>query len=262
MKGLPLNDSANTAARRRPILRGMASLPLLAVLSALPALAAAPADDAWASRALSEAGTAVLEARFGPGRARLVARASAQRLETSTEHSRWTPVVRAGAARKLFVAGRPPKGVPASADAELQYYHRESETTRRDDGWRVTALKATAIVPEDAPEESVREAVSAASAAIGLDPARGDELALVRARPVPPPPGPPAWPAALASAAALLSAWTLASALPRAARVLAGAASPAPRVQAPRARSERRVVPLPELGRAREGGLDGFGGAA
>lgn len=239
---------------------------ILPLLAALPLAWGSDApESASASRDLSERGTAVLDAILGPGRGRVVASARVEVVETRAEfsgpeESEAADPRPAGAAAPTAAAdrgalplpgyardGAPPTKPAESAPAESLEARvaasgrapstRSARTVFSNRGELVRSIRATAFLPAGLDDAAAKAATDAVARALGVDPARGDEVAAVRV-PERPAPGDGVALRAFAAAAVLgaIGLFAIAWSVARAARPAEAAA--------------RRIVLLPDLERA------------
>lgn len=232
---------------------------VLAVLCASAAQVGSAVEAEHAARLEARVEEA-LERMLGPGRAAATVEVHGERvtkreessLSGESESRPASPPPAESAVLDLPGYAKSARFRPA-AKARPAIAHAATEETLREASFLVTGVRARLVLDDSLGDPAVEEAVRVSGEILALDPARGDELRVVRTAFL------PAWRAAfsrprdtrafallcLGAAALLISASILGRALVRAARAFAaGRAAPA---ELRRPSAARRIVPLPPL---------------
>lgn len=251
---------------------GVTKILVLAALCAVPALAGSAGEGEYAAR-LEARAEAALERMLGPGRAALIVEIRGERVtkretsQISGAGGREAPPEPALIELPGYTKNSSPRPARSSSGGAT-LIHAAADETLREGSFAVSGVRAWLVLDKSLKEGPVAEAVRVTGGILALDPARGDELTVVRTAFL------PSWraafsrprdarnlallalaAAALVAAAALLggaamkSALTLSDALTRARQASPG---PSTRPALP-LEPARRIIPLPPLDKGGRG---------
>lgn len=174
----------------------------LAVGPVFAAGAALDTDETRAAERLAGRVRETLDGMLGPGRVKLLVEVRGERLEVQTESEIVSPLdktTEAGraAARLLelpgYTKGRSAAEATFGGDKDKSkepgavFFQKEHEHSRRDSGFEIKSIAATAVFDTALSAEAVRDASQLLPQLLRLDTARGDTLTILRA------PLPAAW---------------------------------------------------------------------
>lgn len=245
----------------------MRTLALIAVLaSSRPAVADTDAQRFGAASLLAARAQEMLDGVLGPGRAQIYVSVSGERSEVLSQTEITLPIDTSSGAGKALAAARllDLPGYTKAPQPAPVFFQKEHEQSRRDAGFVVRSMTATAVLDAALDDAAVREVSQLLPQVLELDIARGDVLRLLRA------PLRPAWKSAFVTPGdwrraayavgggllALLTAFIVGAGLTLAGRSLGRELALRPRAEAGAAPGASAPEALPELTPGAAGFLD------